>query len=405
MKSKILLFFLVVFFSFGCRTKDKIDTALIKWTEVESIPASFGSISKGVSAAFVGLLDDKLIVAGGCNFPDVPAAEGGKKVFYKDILLFDGYNWTKIGELPEPLAYGISISTGDAIYFIGGQNMRPASSFYKLKYDDNLTLEILPSLPVSFDNGAGALLDNKIVVFGGNQDGKPSSDMWSFDVNGGENWEKLPSLAVEGGLVQPVAVSQKFLLRKKEKKTEYSNVSFSVSSQQLLIFGGFSPASGIHPAKVNQKIFSFDELVNRDWDSLETKFSENSEQTSFSGGVGVALDDSLIFLLGGVNKQIFEEALNRNLYLSKVDENQTDSITQRLRKEASGYLHHPAAWYKFNDEVWLYNSASDEWKSLGKFPQSALAGASVVKGDDCIYLVNGEIKPGIRTPKIWKITW
>ena len=80
-------------------------------------------------------------------------------------------------------------------------------------------------------------------------------------------------------------------------------------------------------------------------------------------------------------------------------------MTARFRSEAKAYLHHPAVWYKFNDEVWLFNVRSQEWKSLGKFPQAALAGASAVGNDNEIYIVNGEIKPGIRTPKIWKITW
>lgn len=405
MKHKFSFLALLFFIFIACQKNEKQTTFRLNWTEVESIPASFGNISKGVSASFVGLLDEKLIVAGGCNFPDISAAEGGKKVFYKDILLFDRNNWEKIGELPEPLAYGISVTTEDAVYFIGGQNEISVRSFYKLKFNNQLKMEVLPSLPVSFDNGAGALLGNKIVIVGGNQDGKASSEMWSFDLDEGVKWEKLPSLAAEGGLVQAVAISQNNSFKKKDIKTEFSETNISDSSGRLLIFGGFSPANTIHPAKVNQKIFSFNEFFMKDWDVLETVFSENADQTSFSGGIGVALEDSLILLIGGVNKQIFEDALNRNLYLSKTDENATDSITNRLRKEASEYLRHPAAWYQFNDEVWLYNSASNVWKSLGKFPQAALAGASAVKGDNCIYLVNGEIKPGIRTPKIWKITW
>lgn len=36
---------------------------------------------RGLSGHFAGVVDGKIIVAGGCNFPNVPAAEGGEKVF------------------------------------------------------------------------------------------------------------------------------------------------------------------------------------------------------------------------------------------------------------------------------------------------------------------------------------
>ena len=52
-------------------------------------PLSIGG-TQGVSAPYAGTIDGKIIVAGGCNFPDTPAAEGGTKKFYADIHLYDG---------------------------------------------------------------------------------------------------------------------------------------------------------------------------------------------------------------------------------------------------------------------------------------------------------------------------
>ena len=40
---------------------------------------------QGVSAPFVGTIGKSVLVAGGCNFPTTPAAQGGKKQFYADI--------------------------------------------------------------------------------------------------------------------------------------------------------------------------------------------------------------------------------------------------------------------------------------------------------------------------------
>ena len=405
MKLKFLLIFLTVIFFSSCQTKDKNESVTLKWTEVESIPASFGNISKGVSAAFVGLLEDKLIVAGGCNFPDTPAAEGGKKVFYRDILMLDNGKWISLGELPEPLAYGVSVTTDEEIFFIGGQNEKSVKSVFRLRMEDEkLQIEVISSLPVAIDNAAGYILGSKIFIAGGNQDGKPSSDVWSYDLLNSENWQKEFSLPIQGGLVQPALASQNVALYKKMKELADAQINVSMSVPQLFVFGGFSPATDNNPASVNQDVWNLNEL-SPEWVKSFNPFPSGETKNSLSGGVAVAFQDSLILLLGGVNKQVFEDALNRNYHLSKSKDSDTDTLTNRLRAEAAEYLLHPAEWYRFNDELWLYNVNRQEWKSLGKFPQAALAGASAIGNDNEIYIVNGEIKPGIRTRKIWKITW
>lgn len=406
MKTKFLLLVTISFFLFGCKAKQKDEIPQLTWLEVESIPKSFGGISKGVSAAFTGILDGNLIVAGGCNFPGVPASEGGKKVYYRDILMLDGSEWKKIGELPEEVAYGVSVVTDDKLIFVGGQNVKPLKSVYVLSFEnDTLRLDTLPSLPVGIDNASGTLHNNRIYVAGGNVDGNPSSDVWSFDLLNSKHWTKEMPLPVEGGLVQPVLVSQLHENSSGEKNLNGAKLKLSSSMQQLYLFGGFTPASGSRPAIVNQDVWEGYYGPKEGWVKSEKPFPSNVVHSSLSGGAGIAIQDSLILLLGGVNRQIFEDALNRNYYLSTSKDTDTDTLTNRLRTEAAEYLLHPVEWYRFNDEVWLYNVNRKEWKSIGNFPQAALAGASVASNGKEIYILNGEIKPGIRTPKIWKITF
>ena len=61
---------------------------------------------KGLSAHYAAVLDGTLLVAGGCNFPDGPAYEGGAKAYYKDILVLDAGKWEEAGRLPVESAYG-----------------------------------------------------------------------------------------------------------------------------------------------------------------------------------------------------------------------------------------------------------------------------------------------------------
>lgn len=83
-------------------------------------------ITKGVSAPFAGFIKNWLIVGGGCNFPTIPAAEGGKKAYYNQCYALDIHaaspRWTRISDLPCSVAYGCSVETPQGLVCIGGMN-------------------------------------------------------------------------------------------------------------------------------------------------------------------------------------------------------------------------------------------------------------------------------------------
>ena len=205
MRIHLIIFVLLFLFASGVCQKADIRLVNIYTTEFYPVSAEFGNISKGISASFAGLIDDNLIVAGGCNFPDVPAADGGKKVFYNDILQFDGKKWEKTGEL----AYGVSVTIPDGLLFVGGRNNDFFSSaVYRIRIDKTLSINILPALPVNFDNGAGAVLDNVLCIAGGNQNGKPSSDVWRLELTDAKEWKRCKPIPSKP-LIQPVVIACK----------------------------------------------------------------------------------------------------------------------------------------------------------------------------------------------------
>ena len=67
-----------------------------------------GEMPRAVSGHFAGIVDGQLTTWGGCNFPDVPCADGGQKVFY-------------------PKAYGASVTVPEGTVYIGGQGPLPES--------------------------------------------------------------------------------------------------------------------------------------------------------------------------------------------------------------------------------------------------------------------------------------
>lgn len=73
---------------------------------------------------------------------------------------------------------------------------------------DTLKRDTLPSLPVTMDNMAGALVGHSLYIVGGNVNGIPSSAMYMLDLldlSGG--WKRETDIPGEPR-VQPVCVAQ-----------------------------------------------------------------------------------------------------------------------------------------------------------------------------------------------------
>ena len=158
-----------------------------------SLPALTVGGKEGVSAPFAGMSKGSLLVAGGCNFPGKPAAEGGEKVFYRDIYELENpasykSNWKKAGQLPEALAYGVAVPVPEGLVCIGGTNGKESSAkvFLLEKQKSGIKCVNLPALPQALDNMAGAIGGGYIYVAGGqtngtssrNEMGTPSRHTW-----------------------------------------------------------------------------------------------------------------------------------------------------------------------------------------------------------------------------------
>ena len=101
------------------------NTLALSVEKMNGFPAEDSCFLKGVSALYAGVLDGQLIMAGGCNFPHVPVADGGKKVYYDGIYaasLSDDatLQWQEIGLLTEASAYGVTVPTDKGLVCVGG---------------------------------------------------------------------------------------------------------------------------------------------------------------------------------------------------------------------------------------------------------------------------------------------
>lgn len=342
---------------------------------MSGFPDKEKGMNLGISACYAGIAGEQMLLCGGCNFPDTSAAEGGKKKFYQGIYATDFstdsvFSWRKVGDLPVPAAYGVSVSTADGMVCIGGMNEKGAmEDVYRIYWQDDrqkkVVVEPLPPLPYALDNCTGALLENRIYVAGGNKRGEASNSLLCLDLDRlRDGWQELPPFP---GFprIQPVSAAQ-----------------YHEGECCFYVWGGFAPSVNGRSAGLSLDGYRYSPSSQK-WTKLNAPVDDAGEAVSLGGGTSCALGSDLILCMGGVNKDVFLSA---------------------LQKAEKDYLLHPVEWYKFNRKILVYNTRRDTWQEVMETPEVARAGAALTGDGKTFFSINGELKPGIRTPRIVKIT-
>ena len=328
-------------------------------------PTEEQGFDKGVSACYCGVINGYLYIAGGCNFPDKPVAEGGKKRFYKAIYAAelnaegDRLEWKTVGQMPQPAAYGVSVTYENSLILVGGNNetgglttairLHPTAT--------GMQQEALPSLPHALDNMAGAVVGHILYVVGGNCEGVATQRVWSLDLKNTakQGWKEEPSIP---GIarVQPIAAI--------------------LEGGLLGVWGGFAPKTDSKAAQLAMNGASYNAGCGT-WTALPVPTNAIGEEVFTGGATAIATPQKGVVVVGGVNKDVFLAAIN---------------------KLPEGYLLHEPEWYRFNSRVLCYRDGT--WTQLLQHPSVARAGCALAYWDGWVYVVGGELKPGIRTPEI-----
>ena len=415
--------------------------------------AAYGG--QGVSGAFVGVVQapmsygDRVLVAGGCNFPDVPASEGGQKVFYTDIYecslsalaLFDPSTsqaivpegaphgtpppaWSRTSSLPCALAYGASVTTPEGLVCLGGTSDGKRSEDFAVILTLGTSCEVisrpLPPLPVSLDNFAAAYGDGFIYAAGGLHNGIPNRKAFRlkwplpsawFETQMGAAWEELPDVPGPAH-VQPAAAVQKGAI-----------------GSNFYLLGGYDPryrkavSNGVYydPRKGNWFATSLMQthpqtppvmegsgcaLLSNDSEALPIT-GERGEGLSLVGASALPSGAAHILCFGGVNKRIFEQALDRSYQLSDTTIQTAERLAQ-LREEIYYYMTQEPAWYQFRRSILVYHTVTDSWAEVFDSPLIARAGAGLVpltspSGSLSALVINGEEKPGVRSSDVTRV--
>ena len=345
----------------------------LNWEELPPLPNA-----DGVAGPFVGVHGDALLVAGGANFPK-PVWET-EKTFYDALYVLlrelkDGkttYRWVTEFHLDRPIAYGASVSTDRGVVCIGGNDAsRVYADVFLLRWNPNtqsVERESLPSLPGPRTNACAAFIGSRVYLVGGTSGldlGTATADFLCLDLgNANPAWERLPACPGPSRAFAIAAV----------QNNGVDECVYVFSGRRVNGNGGTEFLKDVwefNPASLRADIGG---------SGGKSPWRQRADAPRcMMAGTGIALGQSHIFLLAGADETHFHEV---------------DAL-----KDA-----HPG----FPKETFAYHTITNTWTSAGATPANQVTTTAVRWGSDTvkdpIILPSGELRPRVRTPKVWRIT-
>ena len=371
-------------------------------------PQLDSAYAKGVSGHIVGELSmGRLVMAGGCNFPDRPAREGGAKRYYSEIYTADylspmydaceskaselDLGWRLIGHLPQPTAYAAFQRYDDKLIVTGGQSaagdLRDA---YMIQLSDSLGVEIapLPSLPEPRSGMASALIGNVLYLIGGRVNGKLSNTVLSLDLSSPQKEWREETSYPHSPFLKLVAMTNQ----------DESDTSSSVPYLELMgSFTGVDEPDQRVQADVTYMTYT---PQTKQWQTYKIAPDDPIAAHGFGGGYASGHSGSFS---GGVRADLFVTALQREKDLKAAKAKGNHQLVEKLQAEQRAYLSHEPAWYGFCSDWYSFDRSRGRGKAKSGFHFDGRADAvyldrpfSMTDG----ILIGGETMPGVRTPSI-----
>ena len=364
--------------------------------------------AKGVSGHIAGEPRlGQLVMAGGCNFPDRPAREGGAKRYYSEIYIADylspmyaaceskaselDLGWRLIGHLPHPTAYAAFQLYDDQLIVAGGQSAEgDLRDAYIIQLNDSLGVEItpLPSLPEPRSGMASALIKNVLYLIGGRVNGKLSNTVLSLDLSRPQKEWREETPYPHSPFLKLVAAMHLY---------ESGSSSYVPYLGVMGAFIGVDEPDQRVQADVTYMTYT---PQTKQWQTYKIAPDDPIATYGFGGGYASVGEASFS---GGVRADLFATALQREKDLKAAKAKGNRRLVKKLQAEQRAYLSHDPAWYGFCSDWYSFNRSRGRGEAKSRFRFDGRADAVYL--DRCSsmmdgMLIGGETMPGVRTPSI-----
>lgn len=294
----------------------------------------------GVSSMMCATLKNNIIVYGGSNFKNICPPEGIRYT-YNDIYLYDNeFNLINIKKGKIYPDRGITLKYKDYIYYISGANN---TKIYRYYINNNEVIEEeFYDLGFEIIGGYGFIYNDKM-YFG-------KEKIYELDINTLKLIEK-----------------SEFIALSREQSV------YAFDGRYMYLLGG---ASNI----CHLDTYRYDVIYDK-WEKLKDM------GISLTGSAFCMLDDENLIITGGFNKEVYDEAVKK---LSDID----------YKRE---YFSREREKFKWNDKILIYSLKNQKFEIIGQDYNTSTCGSVLLNMGKYMYLVNGEIKPGIRTGNVYKM--
>lgn len=380
-KNVCLYYLLLYMLSFSVSAAPSITAHYLDWSNLPDLPDPLGR-----AGVFAGVHEDALIIAGGANFPE-PIWES-EKVWYDDIFVLTkdptsqtGFQWHSGFKLPRPLAYGASVSTERGVLCIGGNDAgQTYADVFMLSWNPQtktIDTEPLPSLPSPCAYSAAARIGSVIYVAGGTSGlglETAMTNFWSLDLSAMDDseafhWQALPAWLGDSRAFNLVAAQHNgqtdciyVMSGRRMSDAEAGQVEFLTDAYE------FNP-SLYNPAQYEPKSGVYS-------GSVDPWRRRSDLPQCVMAGTALNVGQSHVFVFGGADGTFWGKA-------------------NELKDS------HPG----FPKKVLVYHTITDTWVQSDELPANQVTTVAVRWGsdpvNDPIIIASGEVRPRVRSPKIW----
>lgn len=360
----------ILFSMIACnQVKEKV--AIFNWKVVAEIPAEQSQQQPiGYAGPVAGTNNGVLFIGGGANFPDGMPWLGGAKKYHDELWVYcPEEKEFELFKLPYALAYAANVSTDRGVISVGGENESGIISGVLVTEwkGGNAVVTKLPSLPIAVTNASAAVVDDMLFVVGGETKEAASDKLFRLNLSDfTEGWKGLASLP------QPTSHA---VLAAQGKGDD---------AKLYLLGGRKKTSSGI--SDLYSSNYEYD-IAKNSWQP------KKSLPYALCAGTGAAWGDDIV-LFGGDKGETFHKA---ETIIAKINAEKDPDVKDQLNQEKIKIQStHPG----FSKEVLWYNTKTDEWKINGSIPFDVPVTTTAVKMNDKIFIPSGEIRAGVRSPKI-----
>lgn len=291
----------------------------------------------GLTSMMCASVDEYIVIYGGSNFPNGTPPNGTRKC-YNDFYIYDkDFNLLSKGIGKIEPDSGITLTYNNSIYFISGANN---TKIYRYRVSNSkLIEEELIDIGEEIVGGYGVIFDNKI-FFG-------KEYIYEYDI-----------------AKNKITKKSKFIGEPRSQSINFESDGY------LYLFSGASNISYLDSYRYD--------ILNDKWEKLDIL------TPNLTGASCCKLDEHNILIIGGCNKGIYDDAVKK---LSNIE----------FKKE---YFSREREDFKWNKDIYVYNTKNSSFNIIGGNIENATCGSTLLKIDNKIYLINGEIKPGTRSPYV-----